>query len=110
MVVACEYVLAVCTHFARCVHRRGALKHITARQQASGDDADDYSVECAICYAYHLDDAVPECACDSCNKPFHQMCLCEWLRGLPTTHQSFNRLFGECPYCSKSITVEALRT
>ena len=38
---------------------------------------------------------------------YHKSCLCEWLRALPSTRQSFNRLFGECPYCSKPITVEA---
>ena len=58
-------------------------------------DADEYAVECAICYNYRSeDDAVPECACDGCGKPFHGTCLSEWLRGLPTTQQSFNRLFG----------------
>jgi len=25
----------------------------------------------------------------------------QWLRGLPTSRQSFNIVFGECPYCSK---------
>lgn len=28
-------------------------------------------------------------------------CLLQWLRGLPTSRQSFNIVFGECPYCSK---------
>ena len=70
-------------------------------------DADDYSVECAICYEYELDSAVPDIACDGCSKPFHRLCLAEWLQGLPTTQTSFNRLFGECVYCSKPITVES---
>ncbi|XP_056327434.1 E3 ubiquitin-protein ligase FANCL-like, partial [Danio aesculapii] len=30
----------------------------------------------------------------------------QWLRGLPTSRQSFNIVFGECPYCSKPITVK----
>ena len=75
--------------------------------QATAEGAEDFAVECAICYTYRLDGAVPECACDGCGKPFHRACLGEWLRGLPTTQQSFNRLFGECPYCSRAITVEA---
>lgn len=25
----------------------------------------------------------------------------QWLRGLPSSRQSFNIVFGECPYCSK---------
>lgn len=27
----------------------------------------------------------------------------QWLRGLPTSRQSFNIVFGECPYCSKVL-------
>ena len=103
--------------------------------QACSADAEEYSVECAVCYMYDLDGCVPEIACDSCakpstlvrqacnpvyaqpatfctrcdgcSKPFHKACLCEWLSALPSTRQSFNRLFGECPYCSRPVTVEA---
>ena len=86
-------------------------KELPAPAQAAGGvggaAAEEYATECAICYLYELDGAVPECACDSCSKPFHKACLSEWLRGLPTTQQSFNRLFGECPYCGTSIAVEA---
>ena len=53
--------------------------------------AEAYATECAICYSYELDGAVPESACDACSKPFHKACLGEWLRALPTTQQSFNR-------------------
>mmetsp|Transcript_16385 Transcript_16385/g.53374 ORF Transcript_16385/g.53374 Transcript_16385/m.53374 type:complete len:285 (+) Transcript_16385:80-934(+) len=80
---------------------------IPSREAADAADADDYSVECAICYEYELDGTVPDVACDGCSKPFHRLCLVEWLQGLPTTQTSFNRLFGECVYCSKPITVEA---
>ena len=75
---------------------------------SAGDEAeaDEYSVECAICYQYELDGQAPDLVCDGCAKPFHGPCLCEWLRALPSTHQSFNRLFGECPYCDRAITVE----
>ena len=76
-------------------------------QEATAADAEQYAVECAICYSYHLDGAVPECACDGCSKPYHKACLAEWLRGLATTQQSFNRLFGECPFCTHPIAVEA---
>ena len=68
----------------------------------------DLSVECAICYEYQLDGAATECTCDACSKPFHKRCLAEWLRGLPTTQQSFDRLFGECPYCSRPIAVQCV--
>ena len=68
---------------------------------------EDFSVECGICYAYRLDNAIPESACDDprCAQPFHTSCLYEWLRALPSSRQSFNIIFGECPYCNKPITV-----
>ncbi|XP_077771592.1 E3 ubiquitin-protein ligase FANCL isoform X1 [Canis aureus] len=63
----------------------------------------DFSMDCGICYAYQLDGAIPDQVCDNlqCGQPFHQICLYEWLRGLLTSRQSFNIIFGECPYCSK---------
>ncbi|XP_019798384.3 E3 ubiquitin-protein ligase FANCL isoform X5 [Tursiops truncatus] len=63
----------------------------------------DFSMDCGICYAYQLDGAIPDQVCDNsqCGQPFHQICLYEWLRGLLTSRQSFNVIFGECPYCSK---------
>ena len=78
-----------------------------SRQSADAADAEEYSIECCICYSYHLDGSVPEIACDGCGKPYHVSCLSEWLRGLPTTQQSFNRLFGECAYCGHNIACEA---
>ncbi|XP_068183580.1 E3 ubiquitin-protein ligase FANCL isoform X2 [Antennarius striatus] len=67
-----------------------------------------FSVECGICYAYRLEDAIPDQVCNDprCGQPFHQACLYEWLRGLPSSRQSFSLLFGECPYCTKPITVK----
>uniref|UniRef100_A0AAR2ITC7 RING-type domain-containing protein n=1 Tax=Pygocentrus nattereri TaxID=42514 RepID=A0AAR2ITC7_PYGNA len=66
-----------------------------------------FSVECGICYAYRLDSAIPDQVCNDprCGQPFHQACLYEWLRGLPTSRQSFNVVFGECPYCNKVMTL-----
>ncbi|XP_051867982.1 E3 ubiquitin-protein ligase FANCL isoform X3 [Pristis pectinata] len=90
-----------------------------------------FSMECGICYAYRLASSIPDQVCDDprCGQPFHQECLYEvgiiesrilkmplslmteefklkclnlqWLRGLPSSRQSFNIIFGECPYCSK---------
>ena len=39
----------------------------------------DFSLECGICYAYRLDNAIPESACDDprCGQPFHTSCLYE---------------------------------
>uniref|UniRef100_A0A672P6W0 E3 ubiquitin-protein ligase FANCL n=1 Tax=Sinocyclocheilus grahami TaxID=75366 RepID=A0A672P6W0_SINGR len=64
-----------------------------------------FSVECGICYSYRLESAIPDQVCNDprCGQPFHQVCLYEWLRGLPTSRQSFSIVFGECPYCSKVI-------
>ncbi|KAM9727008.1 E3 ubiquitin-protein ligase FANCL isoform 2-T2 [Menidia menidia] len=67
-----------------------------------------FSVECGICYSHYLDTAIPEHVCNNscCGQPFHQACLYEWLRSLPSSRQSFNTVFGACPYCSKAITVK----
>ena len=78
-----------------------------AAQAADAEAAEEYASECTICYEYDLDGMVPEIACDGCGKPFHKACLSEWLRGLATTAQSFNRLFGECPFCTHPIAVES---
>uniref|UniRef100_A0A8C5ASD1 FA complementation group L n=1 Tax=Gadus morhua TaxID=8049 RepID=A0A8C5ASD1_GADMO len=67
-----------------------------------------FSAECGICYAYRLETAIPDQVCNDprCGQPFHQACLYEWLRALPSSRQSFSVVFGECPYCSKPITVK----
>ncbi|XP_015276690.1 PREDICTED: E3 ubiquitin-protein ligase FANCL [Gekko japonicus] len=68
----------------------------------------DFSMDCGICYAYRLHGAIPDQVCDDsrCGQPFHQACLYEWLRGLPSSRQSYNVIFGECPYCNKQITLK----
>lgn len=68
----------------------------------------DFSMDCGICYARHLNGAIPDQVCNNpqCGQLFHQMCLYEWLRGLSSSRQSFNVFFGECPYCSKPITLK----
>ncbi|XP_034464397.1 E3 ubiquitin-protein ligase FANCL isoform X1 [Hippoglossus hippoglossus] len=68
----------------------------------------DFSTECGICYSYRLEAAIPDQVCNDprCGQPFHQACLYEWLRALPSSRQSFSTVFGECPYCSKPITVK----
>ncbi|GMI67996.1 hypothetical protein like AT5G65740 [Hibiscus trionum] len=73
--------------------------------------------ECGICYAQYLpigDEHGPKtgnatdytCENNSCSKAFHSMCLVDWLRSITTTRQSFNVLFGNCPYCSEPIAVK----
>ncbi|RLN18648.1 uncharacterized protein C2845_PM02G03810 [Panicum miliaceum] len=78
---------------------------------------DDEQAECGICYAKHLpvDDelgAHSGCATDytcenpSCSRAFHSVCLRDWLRSITTTRQSFDVLFGNCPYCSDPVAVK----
>ncbi|KAF9180047.1 hypothetical protein BGZ50_006486 [Haplosporangium sp. Z 11] len=64
---------------------------------------DEMNIECG---------QVPDqlCSHTKCQQPFHRVCLYEWLRSVPTTRQSFNTLFGACPYCSKTITTTAPKT
>eukprot|EP01018_Ginkgo_biloba_P006628 Gb_35791 [translate_table: standard] len=78
---------------------------------------EDISADCGICYAFRLPNvdahgaergSVPDRACDNpnCGRPFHSACLIEWLRSITTTRQSFDVLFGSCPYCSHPIAVK----
>ncbi|KAI8984661.1 WD-repeat region-domain-containing protein [Mycotypha africana] len=66
-------------------------------------------IECGICYSYKLNQKdTPDiiCANESCNRGFHYQCLYEWVRSNPSTTQSFNILFGKCPYCNEPIHVK----
>ncbi|MCO5560407.1 hypothetical protein L7F22_014022 [Adiantum nelumboides] len=83
-------------------------------------EQEDMSVSCGICYTFRLPDhdpanntfgkegTVPDRACDNgnCARQFHLDCLVEWMRSLSTTRQSFDVLFGECPYCSHPMAVK----
>uniref|UniRef100_A0A0E0P0Q8 FANCL C-terminal domain-containing protein n=1 Tax=Oryza rufipogon TaxID=4529 RepID=A0A0E0P0Q8_ORYRU len=78
---------------------------------------DDEQVDCGICYAKHLpiDDELGThsggttdytCENPSCSRAFHSVCLRDWLRAITTTRQSFDVLFGNCPYCSDPVAVK----
>ncbi|XP_010547576.1 PREDICTED: E3 ubiquitin-protein ligase FANCL isoform X2 [Tarenaya hassleriana] len=80
-------------------------------------EADHQQIECGICYAQFLptDEELgarsgtrTDYICDntSCNKSFHSLCLIDWLRSITTTRQSFDVLFGNCPYCSDPVAVK----
>ncbi|GLT44232.1 hypothetical protein SLA2020_181410 [Shorea laevis] len=82
---------------------------------------DDRQVECGICYAQCLpiDDELGTksgsgtdymCENTNCNRAFHSMCLVDWLHSITTTRQSFNVLFGNCPYCSEPVAVKLNNT
>lgn len=65
-----------------------------------------HGAECAICYSYRLDGAIPEKVCDNanCARCFHVDCMVEWLRGLATARTSFDTIFGTCPVsCARPI-------
>ncbi|KAK4341103.1 hypothetical protein RND71_039604 [Anisodus tanguticus] len=77
----------------------------------------DPQTECGICYAQYLpiDDELgaksgsgTDCTCEnnSCSRAFHSVCLEDWLRSITTTRQSFDVLFGNCPYCSDPIALK----
>ncbi|KAG5241065.1 E3 ubiquitin-protein ligase FANCL [Salix suchowensis] len=77
----------------------------------------DQQVECGICYAQYLpmdeelgsrSGAGTDHTCDntSCGRAFHSVCLVDWLRSITTTRQSFDVLFGNCPYCSEPVAVK----
>ncbi|XP_055962452.1 uncharacterized protein LOC126654975 [Mercurialis annua] len=74
-------------------------------------------MECGICYAQFLpidDELGPRsgtstdftCENSNCNRAFHSVCLGDWLRSITTTRQSYNVLFGNCPYCSEPVAVK----
>jgi len=91
-----------------------------------GDGRHGFSAECAICYTHRLTlpiggggghgghsgsgaSSLPEvlCANGKCGRSYHERCLGEWLRGLPTATRSFDTVFGYCPYCFVPISVKA---
>jgi E3 ubiquitin-protein ligase FANCL len=79
-------------------------------------DVSNIQMECSICYSFNLQTTengenvslIPDKICDNvkCAKAFHRLCLYEWLRSIPVTKQSFDTLFGQCPYCSSLINVK----
>lgn len=71
---------------------------------------EEFSVECGICYAYRMEAEIPDEICNDtrCAQAFHKTCLIEWLRALPSSRQSFNTIFGNCPYCEKAMTVKMI--
>jgi E3 ubiquitin-protein ligase FANCL len=67
------------------------------------------AIECGICYAYRNNDDVPNAACNNerCGRAFHEACLFEWLRSIPSNTMTFDTIFGVCPYCSEKLSATA---
>ncbi|KAH6759901.1 zinc ion binding protein [Perilla frutescens var. frutescens] len=95
------------------------LLHIFDNQllQPSYVQKNEEQIECGICYAQYLptDDELGAqsgtatdftCENGNCNRAFHSVCLGDWLRSITTTRESFDVLFGNCPYCSDPIAVK----
>nr|KJB18088.1 hypothetical protein B456_003G033500 [Gossypium raimondii] len=89
----------------------------TQLPRLADEETNNHLDECGICYAQYLpigDELGPRtgsatdytCENNSCSKAFHSVCLVDWLRSITTTRQSFNVLFGNCPYCSEPIAVK----
>lgn len=82
----------------------------------SNDNSSDFIVECGVCYSHAIpvedDDSgktvIPNIACNNsnCARSYHESCLLEWLQSLPGASTRFGRIFGQCPYCSESISVK----
>ncbi|MFS8010763.1 putative chromatin regulator PHD family [Helianthus anomalus] len=82
-----------------------------------GVEKNDQQIDCGICYSQFLpvdDELGPKsgsktdytCENTTCSKAFHSVCLGDWLRSITTTRQSFDVLFGNCPYCSQPVAVK----
>ncbi|KAE8715758.1 Zinc ion binding, putative isoform 2 [Hibiscus syriacus] len=89
----------------------------TQLPRLADEEKNNHLDECGICYAQYLpigDEHTSNsgiatdyiCENNSCSKAFHSMCLVDWMRSITTTRQSFNVLFGNCPYCSEPNAVK----
>nr|XP_045625956.1 E3 ubiquitin-protein ligase FANCL-like isoform X3 [Procambarus clarkii] len=77
---------------------------VRSRAGDMGGSVEEWSAECAVCYALHFQESLPDLTCDHCSQAFHVQCLYEWLCGLTNSRQSMNVIFGECPYCTQLIS------
>ena len=96
---------------------------LPSRTKESGNTMEETTgMMCGICYSYKINQPhsgagagagangkntiqVPEIACENknCGYLFHRECLLEWLQSDQSSRQTFNTMFGSCPYCSDPI-------
>lgn len=81
-------------------------------------DEEDIGAECSICYAFYLPGpsggadssggSIPEesCSAPRCGRLFHKQCLVEWLQSDASSTRAFNTLFGQCPFCTNTISIK----
>ncbi|CAN1342919.1 E3 ubiquitin-protein ligase FANCL [Linum perenne] len=90
---------------------------LPTRQEVGKNDQQ--QAECGICYTHCLpiDDELGSmsgsatdymCENTNCSRAFHSVCLGDWLRSITTTRQSFDVLFGNCPYCSDPVAIKII--
>ncbi|CAN1191376.1 E3 ubiquitin-protein ligase FANCL, partial [Linum perenne] len=90
---------------------------LPTRQEVGKNDQQ--QAECGICYTHRLpiDDELGSmsgsatdymCENANCSRAFHSVCLGDWLRSITTTRQSFDVLFGNCPYCSDPVAIKII--
>ena len=97
---------AICYNYRRPVEDDDGGEEKEERDHTMADDGNDNEINNNQNELLQGD--VPEINCDNaaCGKPFHRLCLREWLAADATTRQSFGSLFGACPYCSSPIAVK----
>ncbi|TPX50525.1 hypothetical protein SeMB42_g00681 [Synchytrium endobioticum] len=61
---------------------------------------------CSICYSVTLEDNIPDKACGGCGRLFHNACLVEWLRTLPSSRIVAQKLIGPCPICDQEVSTD----
>jgi E3 ubiquitin-protein ligase FANCL len=126
--ISCFLTLAMFILFSRSTDRSikdniEELIEIQLPLPSSSHTTESFSLECAICYSYHLDieeqrradgkssmlTVTPDYYCPNikCRRPYHSICLAGWLQSVPTTKNSFGTLFGTCAYCQSSISLKS---
>ncbi len=63
---------------------------------------DEAEKECGICYSTYLDGQLTNLTCSNalkCKQMYHESCLREWFRSIPTSRTIFEKIGGNCLFC-----------